>query len=670
MAAVRARDPVASYQPADGPNWTLQQLTSPQPLPTGPVPPVPPRSSTDSHVSDGSSRSTRGAGASVEGHVLKLPAALDQVLPLNPAVSYFGDAISAQHCRRPETVKYGTGGNLIFGGLAMMDSHLAGDVRVRFTPPAGDLTTFELSIEGSLIGDDSLIAAPILFKLPGKQQRVGNTPRLVATGRLNLRTGQVDPSPDAVQVYVNFFNSALFALLRVDPNFPTDPLSFPGPYGSAWLVFEPRPDGRLDVSFSGSTFVPLGEGARFPLSFCGPSRQFASIPASGTVLHPHISFSTRTMPMPAPVGDVPAIPFNSVQEFTLFTPVSSFGDAFTLDAPAFGGPALGRSRLFGRVQIQFGPQTASSVPIAVSTSVAGGLLAPLDPTPLAALFPGRLTPGPKGFDEFLRFPLRTYPLNDLAILDDPFDIAVGALDVQSGHLLHDLLHRAFINQNLIFALLRVEPRTPQSSFAFRGPATLQKGHGGAAVFKFFGDVHIPYPPGFLFPDPNLATAFVVANGGSLDPYLWMWAMQDRTAGTRNEVRTRRSRQLVTGRCVFVPVRHPVRSWAARRSSSTRTTRNRAPSACTAWRGPASDAPPPVAARSTRSRSRAFGVWRKAGIEQVAQATAQFCWSHAAPYAGIHVNPDISNVNTPMPSDAFPIPRPVAATAAAGLPSSA
>jgi len=94
------------------------------------------------------------------------------------------------------------------------------------------------------------------------------------------------------------------------------------------------------------------------------------------------------------------------------------------------------------------------------------MFAPLARTPLAELFPGQLTPGPEGFYENLRFPLQTYPLNDLAILDDPFDLSVGALDLQTGKLIHPLLHRAFINQDLLFALLRVEPRTPKKLFLF------------------------------------------------------------------------------------------------------------------------------------------------------------------------------------------------------------
>src|SRR5262249_44759936 len=154
----------------------------------------------------------------------------------------------------------------------------------------------------------------------------------------------------------------------------------------------------------------------------------------------------------------------------------------------------------------------------------------MDPTPLAQLFPGRLTPGPIGFYENLRFPLRTYSLNDLAIIDDPFDIATGAVDFRTGQAIHPVLHRGFINPDLIFALIRVEPRTPQNSFLFRGPAEFRSDHGGSPAYQYYGQVHIPYPPGFAFPDPNMATGFAIGGASALDPYLWLWAMPDKCIG--------------------------------------------------------------------------------------------------------------------------------------------
>ena len=58
-------------------------------------------------------------------------------------------------------------------------------------------------------------------------------------------------------------------------------MTFPGQYGSTWAKFEQRADGKLDFSFSGTTFMPLGAGfggdqLRFPLPFAGPAMSLAS----------------------------------------------------------------------------------------------------------------------------------------------------------------------------------------------------------------------------------------------------------------------------------------------------------------------------------------------------------------------------------------------------------
>jgi hypothetical protein len=244
-------------------------------------------------------------------------------------------------------------------------------------------------------------------------------------------------------------------------------------------------------------------------------------------MHPHLHLSTKE---PAHGGECPEIPFNTIHELTLFTHNSSFGDAFTLHASQLGGKATGRSHLLGRVLLQFGVRSRNTVPVAVFAVSPGGVMQEMDTSPITQVFPGRLYPGPIGFDEFLRFPLRTYSLDDLAIIDDPFDVSVGAVDLRTGRFVNELLHRGFINQDLIFALLRVEPRTPGSSFLFRGPAVLEKGPGGEPVFRFKGEVFIPYPEGFFFPTPNLTTGFPIGPNSRLDPFLWLHAIPDQRAG--------------------------------------------------------------------------------------------------------------------------------------------
>ncbi|HWM89250.1 MAG TPA: DinB family protein [Thermoanaerobaculia bacterium] len=515
---VAASDPVVSYRPPEGPVRSELPLASM----AAEVPKRPPKRGT-AKVNGGKDwpppppRPGR----------LQLPPGLEQTLPLSRRASYHGDAIRIVDCADEKAAQYGSCGDLFFGGLILYDSHLSGNVHLRFSPPVGDVTRFQISLGEGLAGDDGVLSAPQLFRWPVLQARVSDDSSMVSSGELNLATGEVSN----LQVFVQFRNSALFGLVRVNPNFPTQPITFPGQYGSAWARFDPRPDGRLDFTFYGSTFLPLGsrlgnDPVAWALPFSSPAADFASIPASGMAMHPHMQLSTREPDETEEAGELLDVPFNSVQELTLFTHNSSFGDQFTLNTDTLGGYAKGRSHVMGRLEVQFGERFGDSVSVAVSSLSPGGLLADTVPQPLAAVFPGRLYPGPIGHDEFLRFPLRTYFLDAVNFLDDPFDLAVGAVDLRTGDFLNEVLRRGLIGQDVFFALVRVEPRTPQSSFFFRGPARLERGARGEPVFRLKAEVNIPYPPGFLFPAPDLATGFVIGPGSALDPFLWLRAIGD------------------------------------------------------------------------------------------------------------------------------------------------
>jgi hypothetical protein len=142
------------------------------------------------------------------------------------------------------------------------------------------------------------------------------------------------------------------------------------------------------------------------------------------------------------------------------------------------------------------------------------------------MFPGRLSAGPVGHDEHLRFPTRNYYLDGVTLIDDPFDLSVGAVHLESGRLINQLVHRGFIGQDLFFSLIRVEPRTPRASFLFRGPGLFERGDDGTPVFRLRSIVRVPYPTGFLFPAPDLTTAITVGEQSVLDPYLWIRAVVD------------------------------------------------------------------------------------------------------------------------------------------------
>lgn len=651
-------DPVAAYRPAGGPCWTMANLPRPAPVPQ-------PSGDADDYALGGSST---GAGGSVEQQpsgweelgqpqgeaptALSLPPGLEQVLPLSKAASYFGDGIGAVNCRDARGIQWGACGSWLFGGLALVDSHLSGSLRLRFSQPVDNVTRFEVSLDGGLVGDDAVLSAPQFFKMWFRQARVDDAPGLVSSGNLDLSTGMVSD----LKVYAGYSSTALFALVGSNPTFPRVPITFPGQYGSAWARFEQRRDGLLDFTFYGSTFAPLGPGIVWPLNFVGPSGEFASVPAAGTVMHPHLHLSTKD---PARGQDeCPEIPFNTIQELTLFTHNSSFGDAFTLDAPQLGGQATGRSHLLGRVLLQFGARAGNSVPVAVSCVVPGGVMAELSPSPIVDVFPGRLYPGPNGFDEFLRFPLRTYSLDDLAIIDDPFDVSVGAVDLRTGRFINELLHRGFINQDLIFALLRVEPRTPKDSFFFRGPAVLEKGAGGSAIFRFRGGVFIPYPEGFAFPSPNLTTGFPVGPNSRLDPFLWLHAIQDQRAG--DYVKSGEESDVTASTGERFSYRYSIPNDQTKHAAvfeyENHSQQGKFRMHSLAWVGLGNSKGSRGQSGSQNSNEydtlsfTCFGVWSKDGVDTLLQASAQFSTSAARPYVGIQIDSgNVSNVNTKPPN---------------------
>ncbi len=506
-AKALAADPVAAYRLAEGPDFTPEQL-APAAEAGATTPPPPPAAAAPS------------ASWSKEPKLpLTLPPNLEQVLPLSKEASYYGDALRPVHTTDPQEVVYGLSGNLLFGGLALLDSHLSGNIHVTFTPPEGNLTHFYVTHDKGLLGDNGRLSAPQFFKLPGLMNRLFDSSDVFSEGDLDLATGKVTN----LSYHIHFLNSAIFALAKVNPALPTnEPMHFPGQYGSAWARFQQRADGLLDFEFYGTTFIPmsvLNAPARFPLPFASPTMSYASIPCDGTALHPHIHLST-VPPEPAErAAEVPELPENAVQVFTASSYNNYFGDDFSLNAKELGGPASGRSHLVGRYQIQFGARSGNTVTVAVTTLMPGGLLTTLPQSPIAGAFGKRVPDSLLGHDEWLRFRKQTYYNDNISWLDDPLDIAVGAVDLQTGKLIGHLLRRGMINTNWILAMLRLEPRTPKSTFEFRGPASFVKGANGETVFRYYGDLHIPFPEGFFFPAADMVTPITIGPNSALDPYL-------------------------------------------------------------------------------------------------------------------------------------------------------
>ena len=514
LGELAAWDPVVSYRVAEGPAVTLADLAAmPPPAPAAPAPPSEPLS------------------AAAEPHTgrLKLPPGLEQELPISFDASYYGDVLRAAHTREERDIPFGSTPNTLFGGLCLLQSHLRGTVRIKFTAPQGDVAHFDVTHGQGLVGADGVLAAPQWFKLPAIMNAVTDAPGLVSSGDLNLETGEISN----LSYSVAFMNSALLALVKVNPKLPPAAMTFPGQYGSAWAKFEQRADGKLDFSFSGTTFLPLGAGfggdqLRFPLPFAGPAMSFASIPGVGTSLHPHLRISTKS-PEANASGEIPAeIPINTVREYTAFVHNNAFGDKFSLNVPEMGGSATGRSHLLGRVHIQFGERNGNSVPIVVSSLLPGGLLAKPPESLIARMFPGRLSFGFLAHDERLRYPKIHYDMHGVRWADDPFELAIGSVDVRTGRVLGNLLYRGFIIQSVIQTLLVLEPRTPKSSWLMRGGAAFHRDPSGQTVFGFGGADRIPYPEGFAFPQPDLKSKFIVGPNSQLDPYIYLQAMEGLT----------------------------------------------------------------------------------------------------------------------------------------------
>ncbi len=463
-------------------------------------------------------------GSTPERWTLKLPPGLEQELPLNKAASYYGDALRAVHTADTGEAEYGLTGKLLFGGLAMLDTHLSGSVQIKFSPPVNNISHFEVTHGNGLAGDDSRLSAPQFFKLAAVGHQVMDSSEERSSGDVNLITGEVTN----LKYKFFFLNSAILSLAAVNPALPRDPLKFPGEYGSTWAKFEQRPDGMLlDYTCHATTFIPLSVlkvPIRFPLPFTGPSGSFASIPADGTALHPHIRLSTK-----APDGidrgvSVPDIPTNTIREFIASVHNNSFGDDFSLNAPELGGPTKGRSHLVGRFQIQFGERFGDTVPIAVQAMSPGGQLRTLQQSSIAAAFKHRIPDGLMGHDEMLRFPNSTYAMDNVSYLDDPLDIALGVVDLKTGKILGLLLRRGLIATSWLLAMVRIETRTPKSTFAFRGEASLEQGVNGQMVFRYRGDLKIPFPEGFKFPKPDLENYMLIGPDSALDPFIRWQAM--------------------------------------------------------------------------------------------------------------------------------------------------
>ena len=484
---------------------------------------------------------------------LSLPPNNEQTIEINQSSSYHSDAMRVINCE--PTSKFGSCENNVFDGLALFGGALAGKLHFSFENPVDGISRFEITLLGPMKSFKNSLNTPGFLHFPLSDCKVAQPEGGVCRGMLDIASGNVFE----LELNLEFQNTGLAALQNENPQ------SFPRPavikfksniapaeqgkiYSTAFARFFQRDDGLLDFVFHGTAFVPMGPGFRFALPIESPDGSFPTVAANGTQLHPHIHLSTIGQPQPA--STLPAklspqskvIPTSSTIEFVADTSQTCFGDDFQLNHPELGF-ARGRSRLAGRMKFQFGEQFGDLVPFSCAMLPPGGLLRSKNLSPLQDMFPGKLRPGMEGHDTVLRFPLRTYRQNDLYLIDDPFDIAIGAVNVYTGEVVGDFMHRAFLGQALFYSLVRLEPRTPQGSFQYRGPAFFERLQSGELRFRFNGTVFLPYQEGFSFPLPDGANAVQIGENSRLDPYFQVDAIANngvfgrKTGGGRMQLST-------------------------------------------------------------------------------------------------------------------------------------
>jgi hypothetical protein len=465
---------------------------------------------------------------------LKLPPGLVQTLPISKDSSSYGDMLRAVDCTSDIDMPYGTCGNQLFGGLAMTDSHLSGSITIRFTPITATKAHFVIT-HGVLTGEDTILQAPLGYELPVLGGAVLDAAGFVNEGDLDLLSGGVNN----LSYYVRFSNTALIALGGVNPKLESPVIRFPGARGHAYARFEQRADGLLDYTFRGSTFLPLGrdvEGdpVRFPLPMCGPDLKCASILARGTSLHPHLYLSTKDPEGPTCAPNCPDIPTNTIQEFTVATRYSAFGDDFDLDIPQLGGLGPGRSHLQGRLQIQFGPRSGNTVPFAITSLVPTGLLAKPPESPILGHGP---LPGLLGQEEFLRFPLLTYRLERVVFVDEPYNFPQGSIDLRTGRVIGDMAYPSFYGQSLADALFNQnDGRVSKNPFFLMANrqenkqnllyALFEKGPNGETIFRYAGEHKRSFAT-YWFPNNDLVPSkkFLAGPAASLDLFLRLQAVR-------------------------------------------------------------------------------------------------------------------------------------------------
>ncbi|HVY94063.1 MAG TPA: hypothetical protein VHA14_14985 [Bryobacteraceae bacterium] len=456
---------------------------------------------------------------------LKLPPGNIEVLQIDTTGSYMGDAVRIVDCPKDADEPFGTCGNELFGGPAIWNSHLSGAIQIKFYDPVAGISHFEVTHPFNLTGNDTTMTAPQMYIFPVTNNVVLDTFNTISSGDLNLITGQVTNL-----TYSLIWNNLWYgALGTVNPQLKPPAFTFPGTYGMALANFAQRPDGLLDFTFYGSTFLPLGSNTngdpvRIPMALSGPYLNLGNIQVPGMSLHPHIRITT--VPDSQPACDPNCIKFtpNSTMQMTLNPRFSAIGDDYTLNIPQLGFvPAgspkpEGHSEIQGTIQIQFGQPNGNYVPVIIRSLAPNGLLVPPPTFPIPGLSLGFF-----GADTHLKFPLQTFPVVGVVVVDDPFDFAFGDLDLTTGQIVGGLTWRSFWDHTLLDAVLAQNATRGLIPFSFqqRGPAQFQTGPNGEYMFRYDSTTLLPFT-NYIWPNPdytNPSASWVAGPGSYAQPFV-------------------------------------------------------------------------------------------------------------------------------------------------------
>ena len=456
---------------------------------------------------------------------LKLPPGNVEVLQIDQKGSYMGDAVRVVDCPDNADEPFGTCGNDLFGGAGLWNSHLSGPIQITFSTPKNGITHFEVTHPFDLVGTDTTMQMPNLYIFPVTSNTILDTFDTFSQGDLDLTTGAVSN----MTYSVIFYNLWYGALGQANPQLKPPAFVFPGTYGTALANFSQRADGKLDFSFYGSTFLPLGantngDPVRIPLAMTGPFLPVGTIEVPGMSLHPHLRITTVPNTDP-PCGSlcIPVTP-NSVIQMTVNPRFSVIGDDYTLNIPQLGFVAPGapkpegHSNVMGTLQVQFGAQSGNYIPVALRSLTPTGFLAPPPPFPIPGLSLGLF-----GADTHLKFPLETFSVVGVVVVDDPFDYAVGDLDVTTGQIVGGLTWRSFWNHNLLQAVLAQNASRGLIPFSFqqRGPANFQRGPNNELMFRWNSVALLPFT-NYVWPNPdytNPSASWVAGPGSFAQPFV-------------------------------------------------------------------------------------------------------------------------------------------------------